>query len=308
MVTCAYCRRKRIKCKGDGAPICPNAQSHGEETIYLQRQKAGPKQGWVDALKQQVTELKQQLLTTQQEKTALQMQVHVVQVQAQAPQNLNPGFTFIGEREMQLLKKLLTNSLLVPCVPAQTTAQFVKHISTDCSGQLAVAQQACLNAVLALSALRELVEQPHEGAGSVTQRAAEACAPYFEAAKEQLKECFSLPCLDTICALLALSSCCQILNNVTSAFMYANIASSMCPMASDVPRSTINTCEFLTKIRSIYTGALPAASKEQDGHERFLQITAHIMQCFRAWHGNRDKWWKVSGQPQRADDEVFKVR
>jgi len=149
----------------------------------------------------------------------------------------------------------------------------------------------------------------HRDAGMPAVHASQASQPYLETAKARLKECFSLPCLDTICAMLAISNCSQILNDVTSAFMYANIASGMVQMAGNIPPEIRHTCEFLTKIRSNYSGPLPPAAADQDGHERFVQITAHIMQCFRAWHSKKEKWYIVKGQGTAADtyDAVFKL-
>jgi len=146
---------------------------------------------------------------------------------------------------------LINGNSLVIILPEQTPEEFIRRAShiprgTDAAGF--AAKQAVLNAVLALSGLQQLPllipttsskEANREqcakiaSVGNAKQLAHKAAHPYFERAKDAMKECFALPNLNTTSALLALSQCCQIMDDTTSAYVYANMAFSMCDLAGD---------------------------------------------------------------------------
>jgi len=259
--------------------------------VYPKRLKAGPRQGWLKDLKQQVADLKEQLHAAQTSPVPSFITI--------APSTVT---TTIGPREVYLLHDFLINgNSLVIILPEQTPEEFIRRAShiprgTDAAGF--AAKQAVLNAVLALSGLQQLPlliptttsgkEANREqcaklaSVGNAKQFAHKAAHPYFERAKDAMKECFALPNLNTTSALLALSQCCQIMDDTTSAYVYANMAFSMCDLAGDaIPEEVRAACKFLKQIRS-----LPQANRKEQAFvgstkARFLEILGQAMAAAR---------------------------
>jgi len=285
--------------------------------VYPKRQKAGPRQGWLKELKDQVVDLKQQLAVAQQ--AAHKTVIHI----APSPS----GTTIIGQREAHLLQEFLSKgNALITVVPSQTAEEFVQRNTTyqqDDSAFHIAAKQAVLNAVLALSGLQQLPlvitsQSENEEAnrvaiemlqriGNPRQLVYKASHPYFERAKDALKECFSLPCLETTSALLALSQCSQILDDATSAYLYSNMALCTCDLAGhEIPEEIRISCQFLKQIRSL-PQPLPESFSSKP-RTRFLAIMGRIMAVSRTSHTT--SLWKlkqqVAADPAAGDfTEIF---
>jgi len=290
MPSCEACRDRHVACRGDGVNPCGNCKATGQTCVYPKRLKAGPRQGWLKDLKQQVADLKEQLHAAQTSPVPSFITI--------APSTVT---TTIGPREVYLLHDFIINgNSLVIILPEQTPEEFIRRAShiprgTDAAGF--AAKQAVLNAVLALSGLQQLPllipttsskEANREqcakiaSVGNAKQLAHKAAHPYFERAKDAMKECFALPNLNTTSALLALSQCCQIMDDTTSAYLYANMALSMCDLAGDaIPEEVRAACKFLKQIRS-----LPQANRKEQAFvgstkARFLEILGQAMAAAR---------------------------
>jgi len=306
MPSCDACRQRHVACAGDGNNPCPRCISigKGDSCTYSKKRKAGPRQGWLQELKDQVADLKTQLAQAQAEKGSL----------LPAGGQSIPS-TAIGDKEYALIRDFLQHSNnLVPVVPQQTPEEFIARLSTPPSNAATAAahyaaKQAVLNAVLALSSLLQLplgLRRSPAGVANSTavavrknprQLVFEATAPYFDIAKTALKECFSLPCLDTTSALLALSTCCQICDDATSGFLYSNMAANMCEMSPDIPNDMRASCTFIKTIRSTSTSGgcnLPNANPAAGGLERFLEIVGNIMVGVRTQHCPKQPWPKAA--------------
>jgi len=188
--------------------------------------------------------------------------------------------------------------------------------------------QAVLNAVLALSSLLQLplkirsegppdeengaalVPGMLQSIGNPRQLAYDASSPYFDRAKDALKECFALPSLDTTSALLALSECSQIMDDVTSAFLYSNMALSMCDLAGDdIPEEVASSCAFLKQIRS-HPQPISEIGMTHNSQARFLNIVGHIMAAARSQHCLKKPWPKREMEEDRKTcpfGKVFKL-
>lgn len=47
VASCLGCRKRHIKCHGNGVDPCPSCDSHGECCVYPKRRRAGPRKGWL---------------------------------------------------------------------------------------------------------------------------------------------------------------------------------------------------------------------------------------------------------------------
>jgi len=47
VASCLGCRKRHIKCHGNGVDPCPSCESHGECCVYPKRRRAGPRKGWL---------------------------------------------------------------------------------------------------------------------------------------------------------------------------------------------------------------------------------------------------------------------
>ena len=122
---CAGCRRRHIKCTGDGVNACSSCESHGEQCAYPTRKRAGPRTGWlqqreeqylealreVEAHKTRIKELEDQLYKTQQrlitgEPLAMaEREVMILQSDEFAEQRLLTGPLAMAEREGMILQR-----------------------------------------------------------------------------------------------------------------------------------------------------------------------------------------------------------
>jgi len=50
--SCAGCRRRHMKCHGDGVNACPSCVSQGDHCTYPKRKRAGPRAGWLQEREQ----------------------------------------------------------------------------------------------------------------------------------------------------------------------------------------------------------------------------------------------------------------
>merc|ERR1712188_67099 len=47
VASCLGCRKRHIKCHGNGVDPCPSCEAHGECCTYPKRRRAGPRKGWL---------------------------------------------------------------------------------------------------------------------------------------------------------------------------------------------------------------------------------------------------------------------
>lgn len=78
-VVCAGCRRRHIKCTGDGFNACDSCKSHREECTYPTRKRAGPRTGWLQQREQQYQEGLREVMVHKQRINELEDQLHRTQ-------------------------------------------------------------------------------------------------------------------------------------------------------------------------------------------------------------------------------------
>jgi len=232
--------------------------------------------------------------------------------------------TVVGPTERALIDAYLTSANnLVSIVPRQTTEEFLAALSKppmagpNAAAQLA-SKQACLNSLLALSSLLQLPlminNKDPQVAGDLAylgrplQMVKSASAPYFERAKNNIKECFHYPCQDVTSALLGLSTSSQIMADTTSGYLYSNMALSMCELAKDISEEVRASCAFLKRIRGsgqvwLRQRGPPQPVAGMSDHTRFLEIVAFMMVCLRSQHCVQGKAW-----PHFSADEMEKYK
>jgi hypothetical protein len=128
-----------------------------------------------------------------------------------------------------------------------------------------------------------------------------------------------LPSQDTCSALLALSTCCQImgvpctlkqsplsatdqyaLQDTSSGYLYSNMALSMSEFVEDLSPELSTSCKFLKRIRqnpAARTFCHPPTERVpgQGDHARFMDIVGFMMMCMRSQHLQHiDQAWPIN--------------